>query len=437
MKNTRYVGGVRGPRTAIADHFEIKSLEGLGVLSTFDVEQLRPRGNYAPKSSGAEEGVLPRYVLVPCSGESSLQATAGLGYEQPMPGRKAGFQGRDAVCVFERNLESDGVIVSWADRDYAVLDRARKAFGSNLTTIPLPWHIERHYRKAQMNGLWRSQSTRNKKRVAVIPFATMRSELNAEQKDVLGELSDYTKGLQVSSYEVEKTYDIAIRSLGWRMDSSVFDDSLRVDVLEHGGFCDINHQAAVKQKRIKREAKEEEQRIWETLSAEGRRTQPQPIAPGEHFDNTHPCTRGQKTSPESVANIATDNRRKMQLEKLSGAELSSLLKIRGDSHKEGCHHESITVCQYKQKQAAIAALMRSELREKAEIWARTTEVKTPADKPWLQLDVPRAPHLRPGTYPLLTPCYESVSADGLYFAGANAHGSDRWRYSASGGFVNA
>ena len=119
------------------------------------------------------------------------------------------------------------------------------------------------------------------------------------------------------------------------MDSSVFDDSLRVDVLEHGGFCDINYQAAVKQKRIKREAKEEEQRIWETLSAEGRRTQPQPIAPGEHFDNTHPCTRGQKTSPESVANIATDNRRKMQLEKLSGAELSSLLKIRGDSHKEG------------------------------------------------------------------------------------------------------
>lgn len=40
------------------------------------------------------------------------------------------------------------------------------------------------------------------------------------------------------------------------------------------------------------------------------------------------------------------------------------------------------------------------------------------------------------TYPVLTEEYESVSAPGLFVAGAAAHGLDRYRYRASGGFIH-
>jgi hypothetical protein len=39
-------------------------------------------------------------------------------------------------------------------------------------------------------------------------------------------------------------------------------------------------------------------------------------------------------------------------------------------------------------------------------------------------------------YPELTPAYEAPGCPNLFFAGANTHGLDRWRYQASGGFAH-
>lgn len=41
-----------------------------------------------------------------------------------------------------------------------------------------------------------------------------------------------------------------------------------------------------------------------------------------------------------------------------------------------------------------------------------------------------------GNYPALSPSYESTSCHHLFFAGANAHGLDRWRYQSAGGFMH-
>eukprot|EP00662_Eupelagonemidae_sp_cell21_P022305 gene22305-biopygen69751 len=42
----------------------------------------------------------------------------------------------------------------------------------------------------------------------------------------------------------------------------------------------------------------------------------------------------------------------------------------------------------------------------------------------------------PAVYPLLRSSFDSVSAPDLYVVGAAAHGMDRYRYKASGGFIH-
>jgi thioredoxin reductase len=58
----------------------------------------------------------------------------------------------------------------------------------------------------------------------------------------------------------------------------------------------------------------------------------------------------------------------------------------------------------------------------------------------VRIDMKKSPHRRtkadPGVYPILNSQYESTSAQDLFVAGAAAHGQDRYRYKASGGFIH-
>jgi len=58
----------------------------------------------------------------------------------------------------------------------------------------------------------------------------------------------------------------------------------------------------------------------------------------------------------------------------------------------------------------------------------------------IRFDMKKNPHRKkkadPGVYPVLNSEYESTSAQDLFVAGSAAHGQDRYRYKASGGFIH-
>jgi len=185
MRDTRYVGNLRGRRTTYMDANAFKSYEGQSAMN-FNSKWL---------------------VMVAC-GEKG----------------KGGFKGRLPTCVFTMMEDDIVTLAPIASAHEGLLTEAREAFGDLVFTRPSSSALQRHANVAN-SMFWLKYPA---KEVLCIKVDDLRGDLTPRQRAVLPALRHTLKYTTVAGMEFQKDYDVVISALGWVYNRTIFDESIKL-----------------------------------------------------------------------------------------------------------------------------------------------------------------------------------------------------------------
>lgn len=216
LADSRYVGGVRGPRTMSFDTGELKSLEAVVThgLPSDDLEGF-------PQA---------RYSLFRCG---SARPFAGWPADEPANAKQAGgFDGKPPTCISEIDPDSGLVMIGWADRGHPTAESAMSLLSpAGLKVLPAPAWLRKLYRGVLGNTPAHLQAKVPSADGAEPPLEVMMMSeadlhnpaLTTEQLDALAACGALTKGLNRRSYELgHGPWDVVISALGWIYDDAPF-----------------------------------------------------------------------------------------------------------------------------------------------------------------------------------------------------------------------
>ena len=258
LEKSRYVGNLRGPRTMTLDTTQLKSLESF-VDSPPAVPKVERRGRHrhqreAQAKLDAHPDKKPEYLIpltqlavVPCGHAKAFSAWPDANVDKPT----TGFRDATPRCIFEKDPDSGMVMLGWADIDTPQLAAMHRLFAGALVIKKAPKWIQTLYAKTgreindwtgggggggggggeMINGgkskhlLFKSPVTDEERKwdVMMLPYAELRKpNLSAAQLALIAECTALTKGLQRRGYELDKSFDLIISSLGWVYDDAAF-----------------------------------------------------------------------------------------------------------------------------------------------------------------------------------------------------------------------
>lgn len=181
-------------------------------------------GNAAdlPKQATKFEIPQPTFALVPCGNEAMFSGWPDNTIDEPA----TGFMDKPALCLFERDPTTGLVMLGWADRRYPQVDKAIRLFPKIQLQDAPRWLLELYEglgsRVEEDRWLSDGPGSIEQYKVMMIEYSELREPLSTDKLDVLAQCTSLWKGLHRRSYELDKSFDVVIKSLGWVYDDTVF-----------------------------------------------------------------------------------------------------------------------------------------------------------------------------------------------------------------------
>lgn len=180
MKDTRYVGDLRGRRSTYIDAFALKSYEGHIVVR-----------------NGKE------LVLVRCGPTAET----------------TGFNGSLPVCIFSVTEDEQVILAPVVERYANLVAEARAAFGDKVYTTSPSSSLLNHVTLVARMGFKIQQALPAS--ILCISLRDLQAPMNPVQLSLLPRLRDTTLELTKWGTEFQKPVDVVIAALGWEYDDSL------------------------------------------------------------------------------------------------------------------------------------------------------------------------------------------------------------------------
>ena len=133
--------------------------------------------------------------------------------------------------MFERDGDSGLIILGWANKDYWQVTKAKELFGEDLIIQKASrWFRLVHKSLMRIGGFGDHHNTQGggaattprPYHVMMMNYTALRRPLSQAQLDLLAECMQLQKGLHRRGYQVDKSFDVIISSLGWVYDDAPF-----------------------------------------------------------------------------------------------------------------------------------------------------------------------------------------------------------------------
>jgi hypothetical protein len=130
------------------------------------------------------------------------------------------------------NRSSSRVQLAYAIKNHPLIAQALEVFPAASLGAAAP-PVQKHYEEFVPHFYNDPTHQFTDVKVLSIPYQELRSaNLSKLQRRVLTDLLELTQGIATDTYasDVRKSFDLVIRSTGWKMDSTVFDKSVPVEM---------------------------------------------------------------------------------------------------------------------------------------------------------------------------------------------------------------